>query len=145
MSLGDTMSSHDRATERTPLLASDAVNEAQETQLSGVLNVKLKSPGRQIALDLLRGLLMVAMAIDHSSLTFNAYNHGTGIDSEEASHVITHWNSNLAYILRTFSHLCAPGFTMLLGVGIAFFTESVSGRDSPFFCAQPLQYNEMTY
>jgi hypothetical protein len=113
--------------ETTPLLSQLASNRNPETQLSNASNnTKRVSPGRQIAPDLLRGLLMAFMAIDHTSVTVGGYAHGTGVAGEEASHVITEWNSNLAYLLRTLSHLCAPGFTMLLGMGIAFFTESVS-------------------
>lgn len=112
--------------ERTPLLASLAAGDGQETQASGVVNKRASSPARQIAPDLLRGLLMALMAIDHTSLTMGAYAHGTGVLGEQASQVIRQWNSDLAYTLRTLSHLCAPGFAMLLGMGVAYFTASVS-------------------
>lgn len=125
-------SSARQASETTPLLARIADDDGQETQLSGVVSTKPASLGRQIAPDLLRGLLMALMAIDHTSLTVGAYAHGTGILGENATQVITEWNSNLAYTLRSLSHLCAPGFTMLLGMGIAFFTESVSQFEEGF-------------
>jgi uncharacterized membrane protein len=126
MSVDRSSNSRNGATERTPLLATAVTNEAQETELTGTSNSKPASPGRQIALDLLRGLLMALMAMDHTSVTTNAYVHGTGMMSEGATKVITQWNSNLPYIMRTATHLCAAGFAMLLGVGIAFVTEGVS-------------------
>ncbi|UZJ53015.1 hypothetical protein CBS101457_002335 [Exobasidium rhododendri] len=112
------------ADERTPLLTQIDNNDGQETQLSGVVNKQAASLSRQIAPDLLRGLLMTLMAIDHTSVTMGGYAHGQGILGENASQVITEWNTNLAYTLRTLSHFCAPGFTFLLGMGVAYFVES---------------------
>lgn len=127
MSVNRPSNPHSGATEQTPLLATAITNEAQETELTGTLgSSKPASPGRQVALDLLRGLLMVLMAMDHTSVTTNAYVHGTGMMSEGATKVVTQWNNNLPYIMRTATHLCAAGFAMLLGVGISFVTEGVS-------------------
>jgi hypothetical protein len=116
------------ANETTPLLAALVAGDAQEAQLSNVGANKEVTPSvaRQIAPDLLRGLLMAFMAIDHTSLVFGVYPHGTGIVGETATTVIREWNGDLPYILRSLSHLCASGFTMLLGMGIAYFTASVS-------------------
>lgn len=80
---------------------------------------------RQIAPDLLRGALMVFMALDHVSVSTSAYPHGTnGADGEKTTTEVVVWSSNLAYALRTLTHLCAPGFGMLLGMGVAFFMAS---------------------
>jgi uncharacterized membrane protein len=133
MSVNRQTGSINGATERTPLLGSASVADAQETQLSGPSSSSTKkAPGRQIALDLLRGLLMALMAMDHTSVTVNAYVHGTGMQSEAATKIITEWNRNMPYIMRTLTHLCASGFTMLLGVGIAYVTESVSLLCRPY-------------
>lgn len=112
--------------ESTPLLTSVSANDAQETQLSGSLDRKKPLVTRQIAPDLLRGFLMAAMAIDHTAVSMGAYPHGTGVQGEKASQVINEWSSDLAYSLRTLTHLCASGFTMLLGMGVAYFVQSVS-------------------
>lgn len=125
-----------RGSERTPLLASVNGNDGQETQVSGSLDRKKDvSTGRQIAPDLLRGFLMAAMAIDHTAVSMGAYPHGTGVQGEKASQVIVEWSSDLAYSLRTLTHLCASGFTMLLGMGVAYFVQSVR------FCARPLLWH----
>lgn len=71
---------------------------------------------------------MALMALDHTSVAFGVYSHGTGVVSEAASTVITQWNTAIPYGLRTATHLCAGGFAMLMGMGIAYF---VSSRASP--------------
>lgn len=119
-----------QATERTPLL-STATQETQLTQPERNENEnrisitkKIITPARQIAPDLLRGLLMIFMAEDHVNATAKGYPHGTGLGSEDASKSIEGWTNTLGYVMRTISHLCASGFALLLGMGIAFFIES---------------------
>ncbi|CAO1626515.1 unnamed protein product [Jaminaea pallidilutea] len=112
---------HDIADERTPLLS-----PAQETQLSSEPPKSSPSPTRQVAPDLLRGVLMILMALDHCSVSLGAYPHGTGVVSEAASVVIVEWNQALPYLLRTSTHLVASGFSLLMGLGIAFFVSSRS-------------------
>jgi uncharacterized membrane protein len=70
-------------------------------------------------LDALRGLMMILMALDHARF-FVAKVHPLEI-----------WNAPLpqyrniaSFITRFFSHLCAPGFFFLMGVGMALFAES---------------------
>lgn len=110
--------------ERTPLLST----ETQETQLTqpndNVVAKKIITPARQIAPDLLRGLLMIFMAEDHVNVTVKGYPHGTSLGSEDASKQVQGWTKTLGYVMRTISHLCASGFAMLLGMGIAFFIAS---------------------
>ncbi|CAO1627724.1 unnamed protein product [Sympodiomycopsis kandeliae] len=120
------------ASERTPLLQSQpppVVGEVQETEFTnpnrnGNTRTPSSSSSRQLAPDLLRGVLMALMAMDHTSVSFGVYSHGTGIVSEAASTVITQWNDTIPYILRSATHLCAGGFAMLMGMGIVYFVSS---------------------
>lgn len=72
-----------------------------------------KSRARALAPDLLRGLLMVIMAMDHLSIFLNSWKHGTGRASEADGFVVTKWNRTAGYIVRTMTHLCGSGFTFL--------------------------------
>ncbi|KAM0274386.1 hypothetical protein ACHAQH_007888 [Verticillium albo-atrum] len=81
-------------------------------------------PARAIAPDLVRGLLMAFMAIDHNTMALRAWQHGTGRLTEEDGLVVRQWNYHVAYAMRTLAHFCAPGFTFLLGMGIVYFGRS---------------------
>ncbi|KAF4122737.1 hypothetical protein GMORB2_7044 [Geosmithia morbida] len=84
---------------------------------------------RAIAPDLVRGLLMILMAIDHVTVMLRVYPHSTTDGSEEADSTVVHgWNRALAYTLRTLSHLCGAGFPFLMGMGVVFSCESRLGR-----------------
>ncbi|OAA62081.1 hypothetical protein LEL_10745 [Akanthomyces lecanii RCEF 1005] len=85
-----------------------------------------KPTARVLALDLLRGLLMVIMAMDHLSIGLHAWAHGTGGTSEADGAVVYRWNKPAAYIVRSLTHLCAPGFMLLLGIGIVYLGTSRS-------------------
>ncbi|KAK7419795.1 hypothetical protein QQX98_003168 [Neonectria punicea] len=79
---------------------------------------------RALAPDLLRGFLMLAMALDHTALALNTWEHGTGRTTEADGAVVGRWNRPAAYAVRTLTHLCAPGFTFLLGVGVVYLGRS---------------------
>ncbi|KAF4984117.1 hypothetical protein FDECE_17156 [Fusarium decemcellulare] len=83
-----------------------------------------KPSTRALAPDLLRGFLMLTMALDHTALALNTWQHGTGRETEMDGVVIKQWNRPAAYIVRTLTHLCASGFTMLLGVGVVYLGRS---------------------
>jgi uncharacterized membrane protein len=75
--------------------------------------------GRIPSLDALRGLMMTLMALDHARF-FVARIHPLEV-----------WNAPLpqyrdiaSFFTRLSSHLCAPGFFFLMGVGMALFAES---------------------
>ncbi|CAM1509555.1 Fc.00g032940.m01.CDS01 [Cosmosporella sp. VM-42] len=85
-----------------------------------------KSSTRALAPDLLRGFLMLAMALDHNALALNTWQHGTGRESESDGTVIEQWNRPVAYVVRTITHLCGTGFTFLLGMGIIYLGRSRS-------------------
>ncbi|TDZ58417.1 hypothetical protein CTRI78_v005423 [Colletotrichum trifolii] len=87
------------------------------------------SSPRALAPDLLRGLLMLLMALDHNVIGLNAWPHSTGTNGTEAdSAVVEGWNWWLGYAIRTLSHLCAPGFTFLLGMGVVYFGRSRAAK-----------------
>ncbi|KAK0734640.1 hypothetical protein B0T26DRAFT_689191 [Lasiosphaeria miniovina] len=83
-----------------------------------------KASARALAPDLLRGALTVLMAMDHNALALRTWPHGTAVDGEIDSAVVHEWNRPVAYVVRTLSHLCAPGFTFLLGMGVVYFGRS---------------------
>ncbi|EPQ29302.1 uncharacterized protein PFL1_03057 [Pseudozyma flocculosa PF-1] len=79
---------------------------------------------RVLAPDLLRGLLMVLQSIDHSAMQMGVWQHGVGKVTEGDGTVVHEWNPGRAWIARTLTHLCAPGFMFLLGMGTVYFTRS---------------------
>ena len=79
---------------------------------------------RALAPDLLRGLILPLMSLDHAALFLGAWLHGTPKQSESAGTVFTRWNFTTAYISRTITHLCAPGFFLLMGMGCVYFHRS---------------------
>lgn len=81
---------------------------------------------RALAPDLLRGFLMLVMALDHNVLALNAWQHGTGRVTEGDSAVVESWNRTVAYVVRTLTHLCGTGFTFLLGMGVVYLGRSRS-------------------
>lgn len=85
-----------------------------------------KQNTRVLAPDLLRGLLMLIMALDHTALALNTWEHGTGRTSEMDGVVVSRWNRTVAVVVRSLTHLCAPGFTFLLGVGVVYLGRSRS-------------------
>jgi uncharacterized membrane protein len=75
------------------------------------------------ALDALRGLIMLLMALDHSA-DFVAAHHATEI----WGHPIPVHASEFGFVTRLVSHLCAPGFFLLMGIGMTLFATSRRGR-----------------
>lgn len=74
---------------------------------------------RYAAVDALRGLIMIIMAIDHSS-AFIARQHS----NEFWNGAISIYSSVLPFLTRWITHLCAPGFFFLMGAGLAWFAAS---------------------
>ena len=75
---------------------------------------------RLLSLDAMRGLIMVLMALDHASF-FIAKTHS----SEFWGTAMPRYDSAMPFLLRAVTHLCAPGFFLLMGVGMALF---IAGR-----------------
>jgi uncharacterized membrane protein len=79
--------------------------------------VNARAASRLVALDWMRGLVMVLMAIDHSSDAFNA-----GRMFTDAAFM---WHPGAPlpaaqFLTRWITHLCAPTFVFLAGTSLAF-------------------------
>jgi uncharacterized membrane protein len=74
---------------------------------------------RLSAIDTLRGFIMAVMAIDHVS-GFVARRHS----AEFWGGAWTHYDSAAWFLTRFITHLCAPGFFFLMGVGVALLAAS---------------------
>ncbi|ETS59839.1 hypothetical protein PaG_06142 [Moesziomyces aphidis] len=87
---------------------------------------------RVVAPDVLRGLILALMSLDHAALFMGAWLHGTPKQTESAATVMRQWNFNAAYVSRTLTHLCAPGFFFLMGMGTVYLHRSRTrlGRSS---------------
>ncbi len=70
--------------------------------------------------DLLRGLIMALMALDHANY-FIAQMHSSG---EYWGGGVPQYASVLAFLTRLVTHYCAPGFFFLMGSGMVFFAEA---------------------
>lgn len=71
-------------------------------------------------LDALRGLIMVLMALDHAN-HFIAQQHSS---SEYWGGSFPRYHDALTFLTRFATHLCAPGFFFLMGVGMLLFAHS---------------------
>jgi uncharacterized membrane protein len=91
------------------------------------------------SLDLLKGLIMAAMALDHASYFIGK------------THVFEFWaitlppySSSWAFLTRFVTHFCAPGFFFLMGAGMVLFSRSrlakgwTEGRILCFFLTRGL-------
>lgn len=94
---------------------------------------------RLVALDAHRGFIMVLMAIDHASY-FIARVHSAefwGIELPVYPNALWFWT-------RWITHLCAPGFFFLMGIGMIFFADArrqagwEEGRITRFFVIRGL-------
>lgn len=74
---------------------------------------------RVAAYDRLRGLIIVLMAVDHASY-FIARVHPL----ESWATPPPYYPDLVSFLTRWLTHLCAPGFFMLMGIGIVYFAES---------------------
>lgn len=76
------------------------------------------NPGeRYAAVDALRGVIMMLMAIDHAS-AFIARQHA----SEFWAGAMSAYDAAFPFLTRWITHVCAPGFFFLMGAGIYWFT-----------------------
>ncbi len=90
---------------------------------------RARAASRLPALDWMRGLVMVLMAIDHSSDAFNAgrlftdsarmYQPGAALPAAQ-------------FLTRWITHICAPTFLFLAGTGLAFtVSRQIAAGDRP--------------
>ena len=75
---------------------------------------------RLFALDALRGLIIIFMALDHANY-FVAQKHPPG---EIWDGVFPVYRDALAFLTRFVTHFAAPGFFLLMGAGIALLAHS---------------------
>ena len=86
-------------------------------------------PNRLAAIDWMRGLVMVLMAIDHASLAFNG---GRLADDSWFGHEAGSELPAAQFFTRWITHLCAPTFVFLAGTALALSFERrrlVGARD----------------
>lgn len=83
----------------------------------------LPQPQRLTALDAQRGLIMIFMALDHASL-FIAGQHF----AEYWGIPLPDYGDAFSLFTRVISHLCAPGFFFLMGVGMHLYWSSRRAR-----------------
>lgn len=97
------------------------------------------SSKRLPSLDLLKGLIMAAMALDHASY-FIGKNH----IFEFWAVALPSYDSVPAFLTRFVTHFCAPGFFFLMGAGMSLLSQSrraigwTPGRISRFFFSRGL-------
>ncbi len=75
---------------------------------------------RNFALDAFRGLIIVLMALDHANY-FVAQRHSSG---EHWGGPFPMYGDALSFLTRLVTHPVAPGFSFLMGVGMALFATS---------------------
>lgn len=79
---------------------------------------------RVFAPDALRGLIIVLMALDHAN-HFVAQQHSSG---EYWGGAFPAYGDGLAFLTRFVTHFCAPGFFLLMGLGMALFARTRQER-----------------
>ena len=92
--------------------------------MSPDLNIEAVRPSRLFAPDALRGLIMALMALDHANL-FVAHKHATG---EMWGGPFPVYHDPLTFLTRLVTHLCAPGFFLLMGIGMVLLAHSYRPR-----------------
>ena len=77
------------------------------------------APSRLRSIDVLRGLIMVVMALDHVGLMVGRFH-----SQEMWAGAWTRYSSALPFLTRFVTHFCAPGFFLLMGVGLALMADA---------------------
>ncbi len=74
---------------------------------------------RLASIDVLRGLIMVVMALDHVGLMVGRFH-----SQEMWAGAWTRYSSALPFLTRFVTHFCAPGFFLLMGAGVALMADA---------------------
>ena len=85
---------------------------------------KAETFSRLFAVDALRGLIIILMALDHANM-FIAHKHSPG---EYWGSGFPIYHDSFAFITRFVTHLSAPGFFFLMGVGMLLFANARQDR-----------------
>ncbi|MFQ5923366.1 MAG: DUF1624 domain-containing protein [Anaerolineales bacterium] len=80
----------------------------------------MKRQSRYLALDALRGLIIVLMALDHANY-FVAQQHSSG---EHWGGAFPAYSDGLTFLTRWVTHPVAPAFMFLMGAGMTLFAHS---------------------
>jgi uncharacterized membrane protein len=83
-------------------------------------NLRAPLGARLFAVDALRGLLMILMALDHANLLI-AQQHSSG---EYWGGPLPVYKSALSFLVRLVTHICAPGFFFLMGAGMSLLARA---------------------
>ncbi len=78
-----------------------------------------RSDHRLASLDVLRGLIMVVMALDHVGLFVGRFH-----SNEMWAGAWTRYASALPFLTRFVTHFCAPGFFFLMGAGLSLMAHA---------------------
>ena len=84
----------------------------------------VRSNKRLPAIDAARGLIMVLMALDHANY-FIAQQHSSG---EYWGGAFPKYKDAWHFIVRFVTHLSAPGFFLLMGIGMALYMQNALKR-----------------
>jgi uncharacterized membrane protein len=71
------------------------------------------------SIDVLRGLIMVVMALDHAGFMVGRFH-----SQEMWAGAWTRYQSALPFLTRFVTHFCAPGFFLLMGAGMALLAHA---------------------
>ena len=82
-----------------------------------------RSSERLASLDVLRGLIMVVMALDHVGLFVGRFH-----SNEMWAGAWTRYDSAIPFLTRFASHFCAPGFFFLMGAGMSLMADARIAR-----------------
>jgi len=79
------------------------------------------SPQRYLSIDVCRGLIMLIMALDHAASAWAANRHPSEIllAGVPTAYAFSGYADGWHQGTRVITHLCAPGFQFLAGVGLA--------------------------
>ena len=83
------------------------------------MDAQAATTGRRLAgLDAYRGLIMLLMALDHASVFAG---DGTQAGGEFWGGAYPRYTDPALLLARAVTHVCAPGFALLMGMGMALF------------------------